>query len=881
QSRTVQKRPSRSVSQSDSPPGLRVGEASGPAKNTHGGSPDDALPVTTLSLLREWLPPSTADCVITALQAANLTNPTAARPPARQQQHQQQHQGPNADAVPAQTMQAESSSQTEPPKASATQQRTRADSSQAASDVTLETDPEGVPWMIFSYVQKGKPKWHRIRIDVDRAPLHVIPQSFQKNNCVYPRANCHESAYTGNRWDYETTCNVFGWQLAFLNQELLSGRRGLLQSAVNKYRDKVEGHKSRRITRLEKSERSQRSKPGKRPLAKPPRQRVEKRPRVEGADPTVLAAFSAAGTSAAVAAAVANAVSELPRTLSLPQMGSVADGGAGGSVPSAVGGLVASAPQAPSTSAPVTPAPASVQSAQSLTVSLFVNNQFMPIDVDINFSKIDDNTEVKESQSGDQQQTTPEAWARKRAEREQFKQDHAVFPRVLDLEHSRYGGMPGRWEFELTCNEMAWKLALLNERLRYRMPLIQKCIDTYRTKFAQPPWGQLRCSDGAMDRHVSVRFYDLWIPRPGRRRLVAVSRDAEVVDQATAVSHNTSLGSVPIQQAKAEGNPTKDVVVVTQSVDDGAAERPASASSTGSETAARLRIVRPKSSQPSSHGSSGTPLQPSNMAAKPQPQPQPQLPKQAQPQPQPQKQKQAQPMPQQPAVSIRPSSVRPPIAQTPQVRPSARPQMPPTQQQPQKQQKQQQQSARPHPPASHAQPRPAASPVSRPQVRPVARPRPPQPRPAPAPTATSSRPRPHPPQHHPRPLPAHTTARPSAAPAPRPPAATSPAPRPAQAVSRPPGSPARATSGPRSIAPAPAPGTRTPQASSKSAKAQVAASVLTDVLRRFAKTDPALAQLTSVLKEPQEGPMRSTSEEEEPLDAKVAELEKLLTELQK
>ncbi|ORX74265.1 hypothetical protein DL89DRAFT_319847 [Linderina pennispora] len=713
QPRIVQKRPS--------PIGISV-EASRPWRKTpNGGSSDDALPVTTLSLLREWLPPSTADCVITALQAANLTNPTAARPPARQA----------AAAVSS-------------IKASATQQRTRADSSQAASDVTLETDPEGVPWMIFSYVQKGKPKWHRIRID-----------SFQKNNCVYPRANCHESAYTGNRWDYETTCN-----------ELLSGRRGLLQSAVNKYRDKVEGHKSRRITRLEKSERSQRSKPGKRPLAKPPRQRVEKRPRVEGADPTVLAAFSAAGTSAAVAAAVANAVSELPRTLSLPQNG------------------------APSTSAPVTPAPASVQSAQHLTVSLFVNNQFMPIDVDINFSKIDDNTEVEEPRPGDQQQTTPEAWARKRAEREQFKQDHAVFPRVLDLEHSRYGGMPGRWEFELTCNEMAWKLALLNDRLRYRMPLIQKCIDTYRTKFAQPP-------------HVSVRFYDLWIPRPGRRRLVAVSRDAEVVDQATAVSHNTSLGSVPIQQAKAEGNPTKEAVVVTHVgqqywIRDGCKTEDRATKVITTILACVIGYI---------------------IAAFQH-------------------------------VSIRPSSVRPPIVQTPQVRPLPRPQVPPTQQQPQKQQKQQQQQQ-----FTSCEPCVSATGAS-------------------SSAATST--------------PAATSASASTYSDQLPPA-TPPAPAPSTAAASAHNRTLQCGSCPTAT------GSDTPRVTcsrnirsaidsagpSTSAKAQVAASVLTDVLRRFAKTDPALAQLTSVLKEPQGGPVRSASEEEEPLDAKVAELEKLLTELQK
>ncbi|KAJ2367686.1 hypothetical protein H4S02_010232, partial [Coemansia sp. RSA 2611] len=52
----------------------------------------------------------------------------------------------------------------------------------------------------------------------------------------------------------------------------------------------------------------------------------------------------------------------------------------------------------------------------------------------------------------------------------------------------------GRWEFELTCNELAWKLAWLNKsRLRGRKPLIQKCLDAYRIRFSTPPWSLLSC----------------------------------------------------------------------------------------------------------------------------------------------------------------------------------------------------------------------------------------------------------------------------------------------------------------------------------------------------------------------------------------------------
>jgi hypothetical protein len=69
---------------------------------------------------------------------------------------------------------------------------------------------------------------------------------------IYPRANVSRSEYDGNRWDYETTCNQLGWKLCWLNKDQLFGRRGLIQRAVDSYRNRHAEMRSRRVTRQEK-----------------------------------------------------------------------------------------------------------------------------------------------------------------------------------------------------------------------------------------------------------------------------------------------------------------------------------------------------------------------------------------------------------------------------------------------------------------------------------------------------------------------------------------------------------------------------------------------------------------------------------------------------
>ncbi|RIB15290.1 hypothetical protein C2G38_1589619 [Gigaspora rosea] len=196
----------------------------------------------------------------------------------QQNVHQQHHQQPNPDHQqhhtqqrPVQQTQSHSSQpqQNISPQTQTTskQQTTEISTRPRRSDVPITnpnpnhalpaTDPiieefEGVQWVVFTYSVKGNNKEYRIRIDIDRVNLDEIDEQFRHDNCLYPRANCTEDKYQGNRWSYENECNALGWKLAWLNQEEISGRRGLLQRAVDSFRNRDPSLRSRRVVRNEK-----------------------------------------------------------------------------------------------------------------------------------------------------------------------------------------------------------------------------------------------------------------------------------------------------------------------------------------------------------------------------------------------------------------------------------------------------------------------------------------------------------------------------------------------------------------------------------------------------------------------------------------------------
>lgn len=80
----------------------------------------------------------------------------------------------------------------------------------------------------------------------------VVFTYFFNHSQVYPRANLPQEEYKGNRWAYETECNTLGWKLAHLNSSEIAGKRGLIQRAVDSYRNRYPNMRSRRVARQEK-----------------------------------------------------------------------------------------------------------------------------------------------------------------------------------------------------------------------------------------------------------------------------------------------------------------------------------------------------------------------------------------------------------------------------------------------------------------------------------------------------------------------------------------------------------------------------------------------------------------------------------------------------
>lgn len=107
-------------------------------------------------------------------------------------------------------------------------------------------------WLHFTYSTKGHVQEYCIRVDVDDLTLEEIPEDFKNENCVYPRALVPREMYTGNRWDYETNVNDVAWKLTWRNPSILCGKRGLIQRAVDSYRNRTSENRSRRVMRQEK-----------------------------------------------------------------------------------------------------------------------------------------------------------------------------------------------------------------------------------------------------------------------------------------------------------------------------------------------------------------------------------------------------------------------------------------------------------------------------------------------------------------------------------------------------------------------------------------------------------------------------------------------------
>ncbi|KAF9321122.1 hypothetical protein BG003_003619, partial [Podila horticola] len=360
-----------------------------------------------------------------------------------------------------------------------------------ATAPTLE-QRDNVPWMTFSYSRKGHINTrYSIRIDIDQMHLTDILPDFQTRNCLYPMANGPEQAYKGVRRDYERECNVQGWRLAYLNPVVLDGERGLLQRAVNSFRNLDEGNRSRRMRRRDK-------------VANGTLQKRTARPvmdfRREGVEPSVQApcgqqARESRGRQGHEGPDEDVGVGRVARErvpvglkwkqiLVPPLDGSsqgpidlvVTDPSIPDDTPIQEAAVAASNPLPPaeSTNAVHTSLPDSLpdhlDNVSLLEFQGYIQGKFQPLQIIVSFDQVQlDSLDFE------------------------FKKRNCVYPRsFLDTHESPHWNTFGiRQAEESYLNEIGWKLCLLNQTLLDgKKLLLQQALDAYRRKFlpvtAQP-----------------------------------------------------------------------------------------------------------------------------------------------------------------------------------------------------------------------------------------------------------------------------------------------------------------------------------------------------------------------------------------------------------
>lgn len=123
----------------------------------------------------------------------------------------------------------------------------------ATTPLVVKQDSDGVQWIAFEYSRDRVKSQYTIRCDVEAVNVDSLSADFKNENCVYPRACCAKEHYKGNRLAYETECNAVGWSLAQLNV-CLRGKRGLIQRAVDSWRNSNQDARlrSRRVRRQAK-----------------------------------------------------------------------------------------------------------------------------------------------------------------------------------------------------------------------------------------------------------------------------------------------------------------------------------------------------------------------------------------------------------------------------------------------------------------------------------------------------------------------------------------------------------------------------------------------------------------------------------------------------
>ncbi|PVV04669.1 hypothetical protein BB560_000825 [Smittium megazygosporum] len=333
---------------------------------------------------------------------------------------------------------------------------------------------------------------HSVRCDIDKAPISDIPSSFLINNCVYPKANLKKADYKGNRWEYESACNNYGWRLAFLNQEKLAGKRGLLQRAVDSYRNLMSGRKNRRISKQQKLMQPEYI-VGSGPNGFLDYKNHNKNSNTD--DPNAKTSdhiSSQSENASAISTSSANQPLESSNSL-ISRKVVVTDRSDSRTQQFRKKHIL---PKLKDTSETLHASSATLP--KMLLVEVFIRHRFDRIRIKADITSINQSSVSQE-----------------------FIISHCVYPRALNVEKERYKDALGRWAFEVSCNEISWKLAWLNKpRLTGNRPFMQKCLDAYRWRLPHPPATVLECLKDTPQVFNDPQFLALWVPRWGRKQFL-------------------------------------------------------------------------------------------------------------------------------------------------------------------------------------------------------------------------------------------------------------------------------------------------------------------------------------------------------------------------
>ncbi|KAI8086576.1 uncharacterized protein BX664DRAFT_336183 [Halteromyces radiatus] len=279
---------------------------------------------------------------------------------------------------------------------------------------------DGVEWVSFVYSHHRVVRRYRIRTDLDTVQVSDLDEKFKSDNCVYPRANLPRESYQGNRWAYETECNTLGWKLAHLNMDEIAGKRGLIQRAVDSYRNRYPSMRSRRVARQEKLLKGTLRKRKQSPTSEDdvdglPCKVSNIHSSSNNNDSTTTSSSSTTTTTSSTSKATP--CSKIPKIYPCHEK---------------------------------TKAHPKTLTIEDHGVKCRVRINIESVDLNL----IDDN----------------------------FRRNNCVFPRAMNLTSSN--NLTQRRQDEAKCNEIGWKLAWLNPKhLANKKNLLQRILDIYRTKF--------------------------------------------------------------------------------------------------------------------------------------------------------------------------------------------------------------------------------------------------------------------------------------------------------------------------------------------------------------------------------------------------------------